>query len=285
MKYLFSLLSVLSAILLTSCTRSAEQEMRIMVTIDPLRYFAEQLVDSIFVVETLVPPGVSPETYDPVPTRMIKLENCKAYFAVGHLGFEQAWLAAMKENFPAVRFYSADENTRSIVSYTDHGDHRHEGVDPHMWSSPREAIVMVRNMCRALQEIDPANSHRYAENLKKLEEKIGETESQVRELLEKSSQKAFIIYHPALTYFARDYGLTQYCMEVDGKEPTPAQMKELVETARERGIKTIFIQREFDRRSSETLARETGCRLLTIDPLSYDWHGEILKIAKTLSDE
>jgi zinc transport system substrate-binding protein len=88
-----------------------------------------------------------------------------------------------------------------------------------------------------------------------------------------------------LTYFAHDYGLTQYPMEIDGKEPTPEQMKKLVDVAGEKGIKTIFIQQEFDRKNAEIMARETGCRLVVINPLSYHWSEEMIRIAKSLCDE
>jgi len=88
-----------------------------------------------------------------------------------------------------------------------------------------------------------------------------------------------------LTYFARDYGLTQYSIETDGKEPSPEQLKILIETAKKEGIKTVFIQQEFDKRNAELIAKETGCRLVVINPLSYEWGEEILRIAQALSNE
>ena len=84
---------------------------------------------------------------------------------------------------------------------------------------------------------------------------------------------------------ARDYGLTQYCIETDGKEPSPEQLKTLIETAKAEGIKTVFIQQEFDKKNAELITKETGCRLIIINPLSYNWGEEILRIAKALSDE
>ena len=144
---------------------------------------------------------------------------------------------------------------------------------------------MVQNMCDALVEIDPENADLYSSHLQVLQDKIKEVDATVETLLKNSSQKAFIIYHPALTYFARDYGLTQYCIETDGKEPTPEQLKNLIETALEHGIKTVFIQEEFDKKNAEIIAQETECKLIVINPLAYDWPEETLKIAKALSDE
>ena len=100
-----------------------------------------------------------------------------------------------------------------------------------------------------------------------------------------SSPKAFLIYHPALTYFAEDYGWTQISIETDGKEPSPAQLARIIQACKEKQVRTIFVQQEFDRKNAELIAKETGTRIATINPLSYDWTGELLKIAHTLHDQ
>jgi zinc transport system substrate-binding protein len=140
-------------------------------------------------------------------------------------------------------------------------------------------------MYEALSEIDPDNEPIYRKNQINLLNEIGETARTIQSYLDNSTQKAFIIYHPSLTYFARDYGLTQYAMELDGKEPSPEQLKALIEFAKEKKVNTIFIQQEFDQKNAELMAHETGCRLVTINPLSYNWNEEIIRIAKSLSDE
>lgn len=285
MKYFSPFLIVTLLFTCFSCKQTSTIDNIIMVTIEPQRYFTEQLTDSLFKIETMVPAGSSPETFDPSPNQMLLLANCKAYFFVGNLGFEEVWLNKLQSNFPSVRFFNTSKNIRPCITFIDHGDHRHEGVDPHTWSSPKSAAIIVQNMFEALAEIDPENTILYRSNLEKLQKRISEIDREVQDILSRSSQKAFIIYHPALTYFARDYGLTQYCIETDGKEPSPEQLKSLVQTTREKDIKTIFIQEEFDRKNAETISKETGCRLVVINPLSYNWPEETLKIAKALSDE
>ncbi len=293
-KFYFSLF--ISLLLLPGCSSHKDSGQIITVTIEPQRYFAERLADSLFQVVTMVPAGTSPETYDPSPVQMANLARSKAYFLIGKIGFEEVWLGKMKENNPDLRFYDNSEGIEFITGehhHHDHeGDHDHHshaghpgGVDPHTWSSPKEALSIVRNMCKALIGIDPANEDFYNKNREKLEMEIRETDETVRSLLNDSGQKAFIIYHPALTYFARDYGLEQYCIETDGKEPSPEQLKELVETVRSHEVKTIFIQQEFDKKNAELIAKETGCKLVVINPLSYDWSRETIAIAKALSGE
>ena len=114
-------------------------------------------------------------------------------------------------------------------------------------------------------------------------EEIDSTEAEMKQLLQPLAGTAFIIYHPALTYFAREFGLKQLCIELDGKEPSPAQLKQLLETATQSGAKVVFVQQEFDQKNAELIAKETGCRLVTINPLSYNWHDEMIRLATILA--
>jgi zinc transport system substrate-binding protein len=279
-------LFIISCLLLFSCTKTVRRENRITVTIEPQRYFASQLADTLFTIETMAPPGTNPETYDPSPTQMTGLARSKAYFCIGHIGFEQAWMDKLKTNHPQVKFFDNSKGV-SLIKTDEHAfeGHHHGDVDPHIWSSPREALTIVKNMYEALVEIDPAHEAVYAENRQKLTKKIKETDEKITNILKSSSQKAFVIYHPALAYFARDYGLSQYCVENDGKEPSPEQIKELVETVKNLQVKVIFVQQEFDLKNAGAVARETGCKLVVINPLSYNWDEEMIHIAQALADE
>ncbi|GHV59860.1 zinc ABC transporter substrate-binding protein [Bacteroidia bacterium] len=289
MPQIFRFTLILLALGLVACSGQPIQENRIMVTIEPQRYFAEQLADSLFEIMTMVPVGSSPESYDPTPREMMQLAKSKAYFCIGHIGFENAWLHRLKSNHPQVRFFDNSKGIHWISGDHHHHDaidnDSHSHIDPHTWPSPVEARMIAQNMFAALSKIDPKHTDTYRENLERLLLEIDETDQIVRSYLSHSSQKSFIIYHPALTYFARDYGLTQYAIETEGKEPSPEQLKQLVDLAKKESIRTVFIQQEFDRKNAEIIARETGCRLEVINPLSYHWREEIIRIAKILSDE
>lgn len=279
-------LFIISCLFFISCMKTHQQENRITVTIEPQRYFASQLADTFFTVETMVPPGTSPETYDPSPVQMTAMVRSKAYFCIGYIGFEEAWMDKLKTNHPQVKFFDTNKGVSLIETDAhSHRGHHHGKTDPHIWSSPREALTIVRNMYEALLEIDPSHAATYTENYRLLTARIKETDEQITDMLKSSSQKAFVIYHPALSYFARDYGLVQYCIENEGKEPSPEHLKELVETVKNLQIKTIFVQQEFDRKNAEAIARETGCRLFVINPLAYDWDKEMIRIAQALADE
>jgi zinc transport system substrate-binding protein len=292
-------LSILSlSLLLLACTSAtktndAAQGRVVTVTIEPQRYFLEQLAGDAYTINTLVPPGTSPETYEPSPSVMIDMGKSDLYFRVGELGFEKAWSSRLAENNPDVAIIDCSSGIDLMEDDLhghahDHADHPgvgHSGTasDPHVWSSPRAMKVFTKNMLEALVKADPANEPLYRSNYEMLTQKINTTDSTIQALLQNAATRAFIIYHPALGYFARDYGLHQYSIEFEGKNPSPSQVKQLVDLARKEKINTIFIQRGFDAKNARVVADEIDADLFEIDPMSYKWDEELIRIATILS--
>lgn len=287
------ILLTLTLLFVVGCNSVVNNKPTVSVTIEPQRYFVEQIVGDIFKVNTIVPAGTSPETYDPTPSQMVSLGKSRLYFKVGYLGFENAWGKTLAENNTDVKVVNTSneisliegENLDNIIGgYVHHEGHSHHGIDPHVWSSPKSALIMAENMLNALVMADVENQKLYRDNFKVLRAEIIETDQKIASLLEGAPVKSFIIYHPALAYFARDYNLTQYSVEFEGKSPSPQQLKQMIDFAKEQGIRTIFVQKGFDMKNAESLAKEVGASIHTIDPLSYNWSEELIKIAEILSN-
>lgn len=293
------LISALFVLILMACGGKRTDEKIVSVTIEPQRYFAEKIAGDKFKINCVVPAGQSPETYDPTPQQMVQVGKSQGYLRIGSIGFEQAWMDNIRNNNPGLKVFNLSEGIDLLRSPEEehhhegeahhpesgHNHHHHPGgVDPHTWSSISGAKVIAKNTLDAFVSLDPENKEYYQANYEQLTKEIGETEKTVSGLLRSLDNKTFIIYHPALTYLADEYGLTQLCIEMDGKEPSPAQLKELVEAAREHNAKVVFIQREFDQKNAELIAKETGCHLVPINPLDYDWSKEMIHIAKSLAD-
>lgn len=274
------LLSVLSA-----CVVKQEEGNLLSVTIEPQRYFVEQIAGTHFRVNCMVPAGQSPETYDPTPQQMVEVGKSLAYLRIGYIGFEQAWMKNIAENNPKMQLFDLSQGVRLVREEAEvHGDHLHAGgVDPHIWSSVAGARGIARNTYDALVALDPAHQADYEANYRRLTQQIDSTARVLHACLDPLRGTSFIIYHPALTYLAAEFGLHQLCIEWDGKEPSPAQLRTLVETARTTGARVVFVQKEFDRKNAERIAEETGCALVPIDPLSPDWPSEMVRIAKALA--
>lgn len=305
MKQISLIITFLSILLLTACVGKQTEGNVVSVTIEPQRYFAGKIAGDKFKINCVVPAGQSPETYDPTPQQMIQVGKSLAYLRIGPIGFEQAWMDKIRENNPKLQVFDTSEGMKLLTDTEgeehshdhdghdghdhagetcSHHGHHHGGVDPHIWSSIAGAKLVAWNTLNAFIALDPDNTDYFWKNYNELVDEIDKTEAEIKQLLDPLTDRTFIIYHPALTYFANEFNLTQLCIEMDGKEPSPAQLKMLVETARDNNARVVFIQQEFDQKNAELIAKETGCKLTVINPLAYDWSKEMIHIAKALAD-
>ena len=134
--------------------------------------------------------------------------------------------------------------------------------------------------------LDKPNEAYYLARYDSLCQRIQHTDSLIRrQLSAPEAAKAFMIYHPALSYFARDYNLHQIPIEAGGKEPSPAHLKNLINSCKKEKVRIIFVQPEFDRRNADLIAQQTGTRVVAINPLSYDWEEEMMNTARALVKE
>lgn len=283
----FLLLSLLIGILLSACSSGTHKskDKIVFVSILPLKYFADKIVGNSYKVEVTVPPGVGPETYSPTPKQMILLGEASAYFSIGFLGFEQALLENFRSTNPQLQLFQTSKGIDLIRSEEKHEDHEHvQGVDPHIWSSPKTAGQVAKNICDGMIQVDPENGQLYRKNLDLLLKEIEKVDSTVTSLVTKTSAKKFIIFHPALGYFARDYGLEQLSIEFEGKVPSPKHLQTIIDAAKTGNIKFVLIQKEFDKENAEIIAKETGCKIIQIDPLDYNWPDQMIGIAEKLSN-
>ena len=301
LKDMRTLLLLGSCLLLAACTGRAsknnngdEEKPVITVTLEPQRYFTEAIAGDKFKVISMVPKGSSPETYDPVPQQLVSLGDSKAYFRIGYIGFEQTWMERLMNNTPHIQVFDTSKGIDLILNNGDH-DHGHghgphdghiHAVEPHVWNSAANALIIAGNTYKALSQLDKANDAYYMARYDSLCQRIQHTDSLIRQQLSApEAAKAFMIYHPALSYFARDYGLHQISIEEGGKEPSPAHLKELIDLCQTEDVRVIFVQPEFDKRNAETIAQQTGTKVIPINPLSYDWEEEMLNVAKALAPQ
>lgn len=284
----------------------------IAVTIEPLRYFAEKIAGDDYSFFAVVPVGQSPETYDPSPREMIRVGQSMAYFHLGQLGLEQVLEKSVRENNSGARLFNLSEGmnyhlNEESVHVSDHSDmhehpehthsadcvheihvgHHHTHCshgehDPHIWASFEGARVMSGNICEALSSLNKEKADFYKSNHLRLLKELDTLESSLREQLDTLSCRAFVIYHPALTYFADEFGLTQLSIEADGKEPAPSSLKKLIEDARKAQAKVVFVQMEFDSKHAEQIAHEMDARVIAINPLDYKWDTQMKRIADAL---
>lgn len=263
--------SLLIAGFLSACSpQPASQEKTLYVSILPIRSLVKEIVGEDFRIEVLVPPGASPETFEPTPRQFIGLNEAQLVFNVGLLEFETALLDKIEDRTKIVDLSRGIVRIEGSCAHAGRNgsDHAH-GVDPHVWTSPRALQRMAENAYEAIHARWP-DSAKYTANHARLQEELRQLDLRTAEKIARSGIRYFIIYHPALTYYARDYGLRQEAVEADGKEPSAKRLTALIRQARKDGIGRILYQSQFPVSVVETIARDIGAECTEIDPLRED---------------
>lgn len=269
---------------LVSCNSTVNEPSKpfVAVSIQPQKYLVSSIADTLIDVVVMVPPGASPATWETTTSQMRSLSHARLYFSMGHLGFEKAWMGRIQELNSDLNIIDLSEGLDMISADHQHGDHSHSGVDPHTWMSPPNMEHMARVVYAQLTGLFPEHKEYMRTNYEKLMREIKATGMLVKDQLAAHRGKSFLIFHPSLTYLAKEYGLKQHAIEFEGKEPSAAYMKEITDLAQKEGIRTIFVQQEFDTRNAMIIAGETGAHIVQINPLSEDWAAEMKSIATKL---
>lgn len=271
-----------------SCTSTGNDEAEKVITVSilPFKYFVKGIAGEDYSINVIVPPGASPATFEPPPSVIRSLQRSNLVIFNGYLGFEQAWMDKLMQVNPDIQTLFLAENQDLIATGEHkHGDHYHyEGVDPHFWMSPASARIIASDILNFLVLNYPQDSIVFKNNYNKLLAEIDMTGSYLSERLSDLNQRSFLIFHPALSYIARDYSLTQVPIEFEGKDPSASYLGEVIDRARADGISTILVQKEFNRKNAETIASEIGARVVDIYPLSDDWVRSLKDVADAISE-
>ena len=220
-----------------SSTEKPAVTVTVTVTISPYKYFVDQIAKGKVDVNVMVSNGNNPETYEPYAQQMMELSKSALYLKVGSIGFEQTWMKKLQDNAPDMKVI--DTSVGIKPAKTPGGN-----IDPHVWMSCSNARIIASNILKALCELEPKNKAFFEKNYQSLLSIIDKRDSTIKESFKKDPDlvRKFVIYHPILTYFARDYQLEQLAIEEEGREPSASQLKSLIERARKEKIKFCLIQ-------------------------------------------
>ena len=257
----------------TGCGPKAPVSDIVSVSILPQKFIVDELTGGVLEVNVMIPPGASHGTYAPTSQQFQKLSDSKLYIRIGYLGYEQAWIHRLKELNPDMDELNWSDKTELIHGGCSfHGDHEHEeGVDPHIWMSPMVMMQLLPLTKASLISSFPNLKDTIEANYSELFGKVESLHEKLMETSESLTSRSFLIFHPALTYLARDYEFEQIPIEQDGKEPSPALLVKTIEYAKEKNIRVIFIQQEYDMRNARLVSEETNTKMVQLDPLAYNW--------------
>lgn len=283
---IYSLLLSVAMACAVACSSDLPEKKIVTVSIEPQKYLVEQIAGDRVQVRCLLADGANPETYDPSMTHMINLQKSAVYLRVGNIGFEAALIDKIHDSNPGLPIYDTSEGIAPIRGTHSHG-HGHEDEDtpdPHTWTSVKNARVMADNILKALTEVDPDHATEYRANHGRLTARLDSIDHDFSRRLATLSGRSFLVWHPSLSYFARDYGLKQIVVGgAESKESSIEELRSAIDQASERGAEVFFSQTDLDSRHVSALNDELGARKVTVNLLSSDWEGEMNRIVDALT--
>ena len=287
----------LLALLLTPAAGLAEP-LRVFASVAPIQSFIAAVGGSHVDARAMVRPGFDPHTYDPTPQQISALAEAVLYVRTG-VPFEQVWMKRIRSANPRMEVIDArdgialrrpeahddeqdghDEHEEAH-GHEEAGAHDHAGEwDPHVWVSPRLARHMAGVIRDALTALAPAHAADFARNYDAFATELDALDRELRVLLDPLPHRKFMVFHPAWGYFADQYGLIQVPIEREGKGPGARGLAELIGQAKRDGIKTVFVQPQFDKRKAAQVARAIDGGVISVDPLHADYINNLRRVGR-----
>lgn len=265
-----------------SCSKRQNTKQYISTTIAPLTYITNYLTDSTIQVNTLIPKGMSPESGDFSIETLKKLHDSKACIYFGTLPFEQAQLLpVLKSDTSIVQIALSDDHHHTHNAQCNHDHHI---CDPHVWLSVKHMQQMSLKIAEEIKEQYPNIADIVDRNSEKLQTQLTRLDSSFTTILASKNIRSFVIYHPALSAFSKDYGLTQISIEEHGKEPSPNHIKQIIEQVKEQGISLLLVQAQNDATQCKQIANEGNMAIEIFNPLAENYIAEMQRLAETLNN-
>ena len=267
------------------------------VSISPQKYFVQKIVKDKFDINVMVKPGASPHTYEPKSSQMKSLSNSKIYFYTG-VSFENAWLDKFKlsakntifvDTAVGIEKLAMEAHSHEGEEHNEHKDeakhdHENEALDPHIWLDPILVKIQAKNIYDAIVKIDSQNSDFYKTNYEEFLKELDLINNELETILKPYENRAFMVFHPSWGYFAKRYNLEQISVEVEGKEPKPNELVELIKDAKIHDIKIVFVSPKFSQKTAKTISSSINAKVVSIDALDENWASSILSTAKEIAN-
>jgi zinc transport system substrate-binding protein len=219
---------------------------------------------------------------------MAALGKARLYFRAG-VEFENAWMDRITHINPRIKVIDTRRGIELLpmAAHHDHdeSDHVHHGNglrDPHIWLSLRLVKIQAETICEALEAEVPSDGLYFRKNLEAFHHDLDSLDREISETLQAARIRKFMVFHPAWGYLARDYGLEQIPIEIEGKEPNAKDLVRIIKEADEEGIKVLLVQKQFSRKSADAVAQAIGGTVIRIDGLPRDYLNDMRVIVETL---
>ncbi len=273
------------------------------VSILPEMFFVQTIGGEYVEVHVMVGPGQVPHTYEPKSRQLTELARAQVYFSIG-VEFEASLLPRIERNFKSLKIVDVSAGIRKrpmthihesgseTAGNTRHGsldapppiELRQGNLDPHVWLSPKLAIVICANVRDALTEIQGSHAAYFSSRFEDLKAELERVDREIAHALTPYRGREIFVYHPAYGYFADAYGLVQTEIEQNGSMPGPKHLAEVIDLAKARGARVIFIQPQVSDTYAKTVADAIGGRVVPLDPLAEQYIQNLEIIARRIAE-
>lgn len=247
----------------------------------PVAHIVREIGGSRVSVSTMLPEGRSPHDYAPGTRELRLAARAKCFFTTNML-YEQRITRAIGKKVPVVDVSAGIK--RIPLDADGHGqhDHHHCGLDhhscggdssagdPHLWLSPVNCALMGQRIAAELGKLMPKYKKEFQLRADRFSMKMRKIHENVAKRLAPYKGRSFFVYHPAFGYAASLYHLKQRAIELGGREATPTRMAAVIRDARKQGVKTVFVQKQFNPASAKALANAIKGEVVELDPLAAD---------------
>jgi ABC-type Zn uptake system ZnuABC Zn-binding protein ZnuA len=229
-------------------------------TIFPLHDIARELAASAVDLHLMLPPGASPHTFEPTPSRARALAGARLVLVIGH-GLDD-WAARLARSAGGARVAAVD---RGVVLRRD----AEGAVDPHYWLAPANARAIARTIAAELERLAPARRSEIQAALLRYLGRLEAVEAEIRAILADLPTRRLATFHDAFGYFAEAFGLEIAAVfePSPGREPGPRFVAEFQRKVRATGVRTLFAEPQLSLDPIRPIARDLGVTLSVLDPL------------------
>ncbi|MBA3816568.1 MAG: zinc ABC transporter substrate-binding protein [Parachlamydiaceae bacterium] len=263
---------------------AAEPSHHVLVSVSPHKFFVEKIAGDTITIGLMVPAGASAHTYEPTPKQTMTASKADIWFCIGE-SFEARAAKALKHYRPEMDLVDLRQNMDMIS-----GD-PHSGCccchansqDLHIWLSARQAKIQATTIANTLIKHYPEHTHKYQKSLENFLEELTALDVEITQILQPLTDRMILVSHPAYAYFCRDYQLTQWSIEFEGKDPTPFQLNNTLIKARNAHIDKVFIQAQYSSKGAKLVAKELGAKVIMLDPYAESYINSMQEIARQIA--
>ena len=268
---------------LCGCSAPAKQEegLSVVATIFPQYDFARQVMGNADHLTMLLRPGQEVHSYEPTPQDILAIQNCDLFLYVG--GESDAWIEDVLEGMDTSHMVilslmdlvdPLEEDTENVLENPEEHDHQEEGThlhqdeyDEHVWTSPKNAMLITQAICDALCDIDPDHADTYQQNTSAYLGQLEQLDQDFRQVIGSANRDTLIFGDRfPLLYFVREYGLNYYAAFpgcASETEPSAATVARLIDLVRQEQVPVVYQIELSNGNIARCIADSTGARVET----------------------